>query len=203
MASETDIANMALAHLGEDATVDSFDPPDGSVHAEHCARFYPVARDMCLEAAQPSFARTTVQLTEAITAGDDYGFAYTLPSDCLKVLRIYEEEWRRDLTGIDEFEVETSADGQRILMCDLETPQLMYVRKVDDTSKFSPSFTLALSYLLASILAGPVLKGDTGQAANKYWMSIWRAFIGTASVLDTSNQRLNIEQWPSGILARR
>lgn len=202
MASETDIANLALDHLGEDGTITSFDPPDGSVHAEKCARFYPLARDMCLEAHAFTFARRTLQLTDTIAGGDDYAYTYPLPSDCLKVLRVYPEDWRRDLTGIDEFEVETTDDGQKILMCDLETPQLMYVRKVTDTSKFSPSFVISLSYLLASMLAGPIIKGDAGQTANKYWFTLWRAYIGTAATLDANNQRLNLDQAPSSILAR-
>jgi hypothetical protein len=202
VASDTDIGNLALAHLGEDGTITSFNPPDGSVQAEHCARFYPIARDMCLEAHAWNFAQRTVQLTETLDAVNDYSFVYALPADCLKVLRVFPDDWRRDLTGIDEFEVETDANGQKILMCDLESPFLLYTRQIDDTSKFSPSFVVALSYLLASMLAGPVLKGETGQQANKYWFSVWRAYVGFAAQLDALNQRRNFDQLPSSIQAR-
>lgn len=202
MASATDIGNMACAHLGDDATITSFDPPDGSAQAEHCARFYPIARDVCLEAHAWSFAKRTIQLTQTTTAIDDYDFVYVLPADCLKVLRIYPERWRRDLTGIDEFEVEVDEAGQRILLTDLESPFLMYVRRIDDTSRFSPTFTTAVSYLLASMIAGPLLKGDEGEKANKYWFSVWRAYIGTAATLDALNQRRNLDQLPSAIAAR-
>jgi hypothetical protein len=41
VASSVDIANLALAHLGDEAAVTSFDPPDGSAQAEHCARLLP------------------------------------------------------------------------------------------------------------------------------------------------------------------
>ena len=49
MASVVDICNLALGHLGDPATVSSIDPPEGSAQAQHCARFYPIARDSLLE----------------------------------------------------------------------------------------------------------------------------------------------------------
>ena len=45
MASDVDVCNLALAHLGDEATVASISPPEGSAQAGHCARFYPMARD--------------------------------------------------------------------------------------------------------------------------------------------------------------
>ena len=50
MPSAVTICNLALAHLGDSATVSSIDPPEGSAPAEHCARFYPVALGLLLEA---------------------------------------------------------------------------------------------------------------------------------------------------------
>ena len=203
MASDVDIANLALGHLGEEASLISLDPPDGSAYAEHAARFYPVARDLCLEAHDWKFARRTIQLTGEVQAVDDYAYAYALPRDTLSVQRIYPQDWRRDLTGIDEFEVETDDNGQSILLCDLETPYAIYTRRIDDTSKFSPSFVSALSYLLASMLAGPIVKGEAGQQANKYLFTMWRAMVGTAMTLDSMKQRLNLDQLPSSIQARQ
>ena len=56
MASEVDICNLALGHLGDNATVSSISPPEGSAQAEHCARFYPIARDALLEMHNWNFA---------------------------------------------------------------------------------------------------------------------------------------------------
>ena len=36
MASDVQICNIALAHLGDTATVASINPPEGSAQAEHC-----------------------------------------------------------------------------------------------------------------------------------------------------------------------
>ena len=48
MATEVDICNLALAHLGDDATIASLNPPEGSAQAEKAARFYPIARNSLL-----------------------------------------------------------------------------------------------------------------------------------------------------------
>ena len=55
MASAVDICNLALARLGDSATVASIDPPEGSAQSEHCARFYPLARRQIFEAHNWSF----------------------------------------------------------------------------------------------------------------------------------------------------
>ena len=56
MASVVDICNLALAHIGDDATVSSIDPPEGSAQAEHCKRFYAIARDTMLQMHNWNFA---------------------------------------------------------------------------------------------------------------------------------------------------
>ena len=39
---------------------------------------------------------------------------------------------------------------------------LVYVQDVTDSTKFPPSFTAAMSFLLAGYLAGPIIKGNEG-----------------------------------------
>ena len=56
MASEVDICNVALGHLGDEAAISAIDPPDGSVQASHCARIYPMARDELIEMHNWRFA---------------------------------------------------------------------------------------------------------------------------------------------------
>ena len=57
MASEVDVCNMALAHIGAESQVASIAPPDGSVEAGYCARFYPTARRVALESEAWTFAK--------------------------------------------------------------------------------------------------------------------------------------------------
>ena len=67
MTTPVDIANLALAHLGENGTVASIDPPEGSAQAVHLARFYPIARDALQEAYPWNFC--TRRITPAIVTG--------------------------------------------------------------------------------------------------------------------------------------
>lgn len=203
MASETDIGNLALAHLGEAADLSSFDPPEGSPHAENCARFYPIARDACLQVQGWKFARRTVLLDAPLAETvDGWVYTYALPTDWLKVLRIYSEGSRRDIDTPFEFETETDSNGQQILLTDLANPYLVYIRRVEDTTKFSPTFVTSLSYLLAAMLAGPVLKGEAGESANKYWLQVWRSFLGLGMALDSANQHVKLDPLPGSIAAR-
>ena len=88
MASEVDICNLALARLGDNATVASIDPPEGSAQAEHCARFYAVARDSLLEMHAWKFATRRVQLAKLTVESWDWSFAYAEPTGALKLLGV-------------------------------------------------------------------------------------------------------------------
>ena len=84
MASEVDICNLALARLGDNATVASIDPPEGSAQAEHCARFYAIARDSLLEMHAWKFATRRVQLAKLTVPSWDWSFAYAEPTGALQ-----------------------------------------------------------------------------------------------------------------------
>ena len=70
MASEVDICNLALSHLGDNATVASIDPPEGSAQAEHCSRFYPIARDTLLEMHNWNFSTRRAVLAQRGQQGE-------------------------------------------------------------------------------------------------------------------------------------
>src|SRR5687767_8634483 len=87
MSSEVDIANLALSHLGDEANVVAIDPPDGTVQASHCGRFYPIARDLLLEMHPWTFATRRATLAEVTNpVEDDWTYAYTLPTGCIRPL---------------------------------------------------------------------------------------------------------------------
>lgn len=157
MASAVDVCNMALSHLGETATVAAISPPDGSVQAGYCARFYPLARTELLEAFEFAFsARRTSNLAAVTSDSDAWTFAYTLPSDCLKVRKLLADGETDESKGADYDLME------RILYTNDETPTLIYTADVTDTTRFSALFTRALSFLLASYLSGPIKKSNDG-----------------------------------------
>jgi hypothetical protein len=168
MASEVDICNMALGHIGQDANVSAIDPPDGSAEADHCARFYPMARDEILESHAWRFATRRAQLAAVDVPDevDSWDYAYQLPNQCIRPLAVFLPESTDD-TAAQDFTVETDSTGNDILYTNVEDAVLKYIARVEDTTKFSPLFTIALARLLAHYLAGPITKASKMAAAQR------------------------------------
>lgn len=212
MASAVDICNLALGHLGDEATVSSIDPPEGSAQAEHCARFYSVARDAVLEAHNWNFATTRAALAAVTSHWSSWAFCYIVPTECLKAISVLPPGALNDysvsfgqsaaalgypgsnLVGANslytpqEYSIETDESGRRLLYTNQAGAVLRYVRRIEDTTRFSPLFVDALSRLLASYLAGPVVKGTEGVQVAQAQLSAYGMFMAQATASD-SNQR--------------
>ncbi len=201
MASVVDIANLALAHLGDDANVASINPPEGSAQAEHCARFYPVARDALLEMHDWTFAtrRATLKALNKDTFNWDYAYAY--PSGALRILTVLPAEASPEDDG-EEFETDTDTDGTALIRSNLDDASVRYTISVSDTTKFPPLFTSALTWLLASYLAGPVVKGDAGRAEAKRCMMMFQAFLAQARISDANQRKKTPTHTPEWIELR-
>ena len=169
MASVVNLCNMALSHIGSDARVSSISPPDGSVEAGHCATFYDQARTEMLEPGTWSFTLARAALASITNPSTAWAYAYTKPADCLRVLRVLTPTLGVTVFTQDEVTLATSdnsgADFQlegTTLYSNQPDAIVIYVRDITDTTRFTPSFTSALSYLLSSYLAGPIIKGSEG-----------------------------------------
>lgn len=187
MSSEVEICNLALAHLGDDATVASIDPPEGSPQAEHCARFYPIARDTLLEMHPWSFATRRIQLAELDVPSWSWDYAYAYPASCVKILSVLPYQ-----SGSDDetqlYETEAGSDGAQIILTNTELATCRYITRVTDTAKFPPLFVDALSRLLSSYLAGPVVKGESGRKEAMSQLNAFNLSAGRAMASD-ANQR--------------
>jgi len=201
MASVVDISNLALARLGDSATVASIDPPEGSIQAEQCARFYPIARDSLLEAHEWKFATRRAVLAQLAVESFDWQFAYAEPAGAIKLLAVIPHTAGRD-AKTSQYIAEGAEDGTPLILTDLEDATVRYIARVTDTTKFSPLFVDALAWLLASYLAGPVLKGDTGAAAAKSCYQMARTVLSQATVSDANQQHVQPEHNPDWIAGR-
>ena len=201
MASEVDICNLALARLGDNATVASIDPPEGSAQAEHCARFYTFARDSLLEMHAWKFATRRVQLAKLTVPSWDWSFAYAEPTGALKLLGVLSATASND-DETQPYEAESDANGAAIILTNQEDASLRFVARVTDTTKFSPLFVDALAWLLASYLAGPVLKGDAGAAMSKACLQSFLLAFSNAKVSDANQRKVRPEHTPAWIAGR-
>ena len=163
MSSVVDICNLALSHLGDTATVSSIDPPEGSAQAEHCARFYPMARNTILEAHPWSFATTRKALVELSSPEPpaSWAYIYGYPNLCIRPLLLLQPETTDETTG-EDFIVEETEGGVRVIYTNIENATLRYIFEQADPGRYSQLFVNALARLLASYLAGPVIKGTEG-----------------------------------------
>lgn len=222
MASVVDICNLALARLGDEATVSSIDPPEGSAQAEHCARFYPIARDTLLEAHQWTFC--TKRATPAvIDAGIvQWQYAYAAPADLIDIISVMNYQSSDDFSQplvIDNqvlgstnsgmgtyapqpYSLETLDDGTSVILTNQENALIRYTARITDTTKFPSQFVDALAWLLASYLAGPIMKGDVGVRMGQACYQAYIAAFRSASTNDANNQRRNINQSVSWMVNR-
>ncbi len=201
MASEVDISNLALSHLGDVAQVVAISPPDGTVQAEHCARFYPMSRDITLESRTWNFAIKRKVLADLGSPPQSWLYRYARPSACIRLLAVLQED---SVAGDDTepFIEETQDDGTRTILTDVPIATLRYISAITDTTKFSPLFTGALSWKLASFLAGPILKGKQGIQVADYCEKQYVSMLGMASTSDASTNKPKSGYVPSAINAR-
>lgn len=211
MAAEVDICNLALAHLGDSATVASISPPSGSAQSSHCARFYPIARDLMIDSHPWNFCTTRVALA-ALTlpaAITSWLYAYAVPTDVIDYLEVMDPAATDDYgIGIPQmntygiqvpnlgvyvpqpFVIETDVDGTEMLLTNQQNAVLRYTHVVSDASKFPPLFVMALSRLLASYLAGPLLKGEAGATEATRQYKMWKEVdMPAAEGSDANNSR--------------
>jgi hypothetical protein len=202
MATEIDICNLALSRLGDSATVASIDPPEGSPQATHCAQFYPLARDTVLDRHTWSFATTRAALAQlSATPVMGWLYVYARPSNAVSIVSLFDAGAANDFAP-QEYETESLPDGTEIIYSNTDSAICRYKFQVTDPSKFPPLFVEALSWLLASHLAGPVLKGDKGAAATTKCYQMFEMQLGLAKAADAAQRRVKPEHDVSWMTAR-
>jgi hypothetical protein len=197
--SVVSICNLALSHIGDAANVSDLE--EGSVQADHCARFYPIARDELFELHPWSFAkRRAVLALLSDPPESNWLFAYALPAGCIKVRAVLAEGAADKEQSV--FDIEADDDGNRVLFTDVEDARVIYTKRITDTARFSPLFVSALSRLLASYLAGPIVKGSEGVAMGKDQYGVFSTVFSAAKAADNSNSLMIQGETPSSIAAR-
>lgn len=200
MATETDICNLALSLLGDDATVASIDPPEGSAQASHCATFYPMARSTLTTLHEWSFCTRRSTLTRLVQA-PLYGwtYAYAMPSNLARVIEVVGPAGE----PLENYEIESADDGTSVLYADVESAVMRATYFVSDPARFPAAFVDALSWLLASMLAGPLLKGEMGAAAAKRCLDYFYSVkLPHARGIDATQRRNKPEHQAPWVAAR-
>lgn len=100
------------------------------------------------------------------------------------------------------FTIEANTDGSQVVLTNVCDAVLRYTTVVTDTTKFSPLFVVALSYLLASMLAGPIIKGDAGTTAAEQQLQLFGSFKAQAIASDANSRKTFVMPSPAWIRGR-
>lgn len=180
MASEIEICNVALSHIGK-YPIDSLN--DRTKEAVECKRLYPRVRDSVMRDHPWNFATKRLTLAALTEEVEGFDYVYQWPSDCLRALKIYNPA---DEEEEIVFEIGVSNDlSTRVILTDQEDAILIYVARVTNPNVYDTVFIDALAYRLASELAIP-LAGDPnlGNAMAR----MYSAQLGRAQMTN-SNER--------------
>ena len=158
MRSIVDLCNLALSHLAQGYVVNDLN--ERTPQANLCNTYYPICRQELLDDEhQWTFAVGRMPLN--IDAGYTSGVAFVLPSDMIRPFQL-ESGSRFYIQG-----------GH--LFTDDPAPVLRYVRDVKDLAQLPPKFKIALSYLLAWRIAGPLVQDAQKQTSMMQMFALEKA----------------------------
>lgn len=146
MNTTTDLANYALAHLGEPQITDI---EGGGTVESLCLRFVQDTIDEVIRSHRWNCATDRATLTQ-LSAGPNHGltYAYQLPASFLRLMEVNGEAWE----GSDQFfEIENSER----LLTDQSVVKIRYLKRIGVTD-MDPLLGEAVALKLASKLAVPI-----------------------------------------------
>jgi hypothetical protein len=101
----------------------------------------------------------------------------------------------------ERYAVEQDGKGNKLILTNAWNPVFRYVINEGDPTKFSPLFVFALSYLLASMLAGPIMKGEEGAQMSAGMVTKFQSFNAQAKASDANQRHIEVKQrvsWMAG-----
>lgn len=188
MASVIEICNRALSNIGNNRSINSLN--EASKEAEQCSLYYESIRDAVLADFDWNFATKTVALADTNNPPQDWDYAYTYPTDCLKIIEIPVPGIRYPNAAMRvQYTVGADSTGTgRLIYTDLPQAWLRYVARITDVNMFDSIFQEALSWRLAAAI-NMVLTGNADLGNNA--LSMYSRII-----LSASSHSMNESQEP-------
>jgi len=204
MASEVEICNMALSHIRA-GSINSL--TEASLQAQQCKLWYPFARDRLLTDEAWNFNRSIKALAALTVDIFNWAYSYQYPSDCLKIHRLIGEFEEiaagsadvisraidsqilpiSNLRGQIPYEIFNDADN-KILGANSANLRIDYAKKITDPNLFTNDFIIALSYLLASYVAVPIVGAEQGRELRSDSLQLYKVYLDAAIASDMNEQ---------------
>ena len=158
MASTVDMCNSALNLLGA-STISSL--TEDTKNARLCNQRFEPIRDRVFRSHNWNCLIIRVQLAQDSTAPVvEYSYAYTLPTDCLRVLKIHNGSTDSIKSALD-YKIE----GRKVVT-DETTIYLVYIALITDPNEFDSYLREAISHQLAADICYAITNNST--LANNY-----------------------------------
>ena len=157
--SKTLIANLALSHIKDKATLENVDT-ETTPQAVYTRLWYDQARTQALMDMDMGFSRRRlIMATHDEDPSADWTFRYQWPDKCLLPRFIQGTSKSRDAAPI-VFDIEYADDDTLSILTDMDEAILVFTFDVEATTFFTPHFVLAHSFLLAHYVAGPLMSAS-------------------------------------------
>ncbi|MGB1650810.1 MAG: hypothetical protein ACPHEP_07270 [Acidimicrobiales bacterium] len=164
MASKVQIAKLALQHIGD--RYDISDITEATPEAEQVNLLFDDTRDALLRQHPWVFAtKYTSPAALTGTAPGHWEYMFLYPTDCIRMLGVV-NPLGKDQPHV-KFEVARNASGKRVILSDIQKPEIFYTARIEDTTDYDPEFVMAFSYVLAARLVMPLI-GERSIAADLY-----------------------------------
>jgi hypothetical protein len=199
----TELANLALGQLGDVPRVVSISPLDGSTQADLCATMIPQAIELTLGRHAWSFATRRSDLVEVVAGGNDqFPYCYEIPGGMQRLLAVLPPGVTDVVQGLQpaRYAVESNGTTLRIYTVDPAATVVFTTYDVD-TNAWPAEFKQATIYRLASMLAGPVLKGETGRRVARELLQLAEYEVARGAPPDASMRRAPVDHtidWLAG-----
>lgn len=155
------IANYSISHLGIGKTISSL--TENTREAKVCNLFYDEALKVTLRKLNPPWARKRRSLSLVTTdPTTEWGYEYIYPTDCVNFLRIESGLRNETLNTKIKFQIfqnESGVTGDKVIRTDQSSAVGIYTKFDQTTSHYPSDFAIALSYILASMIAPQITKG--------------------------------------------
>lgn len=166
MAAAVDIANLALGRVGHKQRLAAL--TDRGIPAVVCNALYPTVRDRCLQRFAWPWAEVITPLTLSATTIPGWGYAYTEPTQCLRLMAVCDSAgaraWSRPVTYRDPLQRQWPQQPYRIfhagtdddlalIVTDVAEAYAIYVRRVEAVDRWPPLFQSYVAWELAAELA--------------------------------------------------
>lgn len=199
MASQAEIANVALTLLGSDRII-SLD--DDIKPAREIKAMFNISRDALLAGYDWSFAKTRSNLS-ALTSTPANGFDYEfqIPSDCLRLVMVGEHYVGMDLTDYRGSPVEEFTIEGRTILTNLAAPlPVIYIKRVTDTTQFQANFTKGFAAQLAMDVCEALTQSETKRARAERELSKEITLAIRANAIELPPRKLPDDEW---LMSRR